>query len=79
VTHEQTDVWVRPFFVRTDRTSTITQQAASLNFVGDLIEDAQAAAAKFVTQDHDLKAGQEVQFIYNNNTVRLQVYILWHA
>ncbi|KAI0251531.1 FAD dependent oxidoreductase [Lactifluus subvellereus] len=40
--------------------------AASLNFMGNLIEDAQAAIAKFLTREHDHKAAQQGQFIYTD-------------
>jgi hypothetical protein len=77
--YDQTDVWVRPLFVWSNCMSTTLQQAASLNFVGDLIEDAQTAFANFLTQEHDHKAAQQGQFVYSNGTVRPRVHsiIAW--
>ncbi|KAI0251535.1 FAD-binding domain-containing protein [Lactifluus subvellereus] len=42
---------------------------ASLNFAEDLVDAAQAAFAKFLTQQHDTKAAQLGEFVYINGSV----------
>jgi hypothetical protein len=75
--HNQTDVWVCAPLIWSDCMSTILlQQAASLNFVGDLMEDAKAAFAKFLTREHDHKGAQQAQFIYINGTVRPELTLI---
>jgi hypothetical protein len=69
--HKQTDVWVCAPFIWSDCMPTILlQQAASLSFVGNLMEDAKIAFAKFLAREHDHKGAQQAQFIYINGTVR---------
>ncbi|KAH9972620.1 FAD-binding domain-containing protein [Lactifluus volemus] len=51
--------------------------AASLNFVGDLMEDAKAAFAKFLTREHDHKGAQQAQFIYINGTVVMSLSLFY--
>jgi hypothetical protein len=46
------------------------KQAASLNFEGNLMENAQRAFAEFQNQEHDHKGAQQGKFIYSNGTVR---------
>jgi hypothetical protein len=42
-----------------------------LSFEGDLVEQAEQAFSKFLSQPHDHKAAQLADFIYSNGSVRL--------
>ena len=55
------------------------QQAASLTFAGDLIEKAQVAFAKFLTQEHDRRAAQFGQFVYSKGIVSFYPFSAWHS
>ncbi|KAI9451168.1 FAD dependent oxidoreductase [Lactarius psammicola] len=51
--------------------------AASLNFAGDLIEEAQVTFARFLTQEHDRRAAQLAQFIYSNGTIVFNLLLFY--
>ncbi|KAH9972621.1 hypothetical protein BGW80DRAFT_1252666 [Lactifluus volemus] len=75
VTEKDEDLWFALKGIVTKFTFKLYEQtdvwAASLNFEGNLMEDAQKAFATFQTQEHDHKGAQQGKFIYSNGTVYL--------